>query len=166
MRITSTALASTIGYARTSSLNNIGIHSLRQAFKDKSHAPRYVKKMERIVAKRRYGSRLGSDETVPPNGVAIYLAAWYHKTGREEEAREIVKPHMREALLNLSDDDPSNDMLAYWTLSRALAVLDDELNTVTALHAYCGYHDGKAVPLSMEKNVKITCRAFDILSPG
>jgi tetratricopeptide (TPR) repeat protein len=144
-RITSTALASDIGYARTTALNNLGQYYIRKAIKNDLNADRYIMKMERIVAKRRYGARMGTEDSVPPNDVAIYLAAWYHKVGRDEEAREIVKPHIRDALMILSDDDPSNDMDGFWDISRALVAVGDDVNAVAAFHAIRNYEDGKAV---------------------
>jgi hypothetical protein len=144
-RITSTALASDIGYARTTALNNLGQYYIRKAIENDLNADRYIMKMERIVAKRRYGARMGTEDSVPPNDVAIYLAAWYHKVGRDEEAREIVKPHIRDALMILSDDDPSNDMDGFWDISRALVAVGDDVNAVAAFHAIRNYEDGKAV---------------------
>ena len=52
---------------------------------------------------------MGTEDSVPPNDISLFLAAWYHKLGRPERGRELVKPHIRVGLVILSDDDPSID---------------------------------------------------------
>ena len=127
------------------SSNQLGIYCIRKAISDESDAEQYVNKMERITAKRRYGARMGTEGFVPPNDVALYLAAWYHKVGRDEEAHEAVKAHIQDALVILSDDDPSNDMEGYFNLSRALLAIGDERNAVAIFNAIRPYKNGLAV---------------------
>ena len=144
--VTSTALETDIGYARTEALNQLGQYCIRKAMEDESNAHLYVGKMERIVSKRRYGPRLGiAADSVPPNEVAIHLAAWYHKVGRDGDAREAVKHHIQDALIILSDDDPNNDYDGYWQLSRALMAIGDEVNAFAICYSLREYKDGLAV---------------------
>lgn len=144
-RITSAALASEIGYARTTALMELGQHCIRKALQDESNAEQYISKMEHIAAKRRYGARIGTEDSVPPNDIALYLGAWYRKTGRMKEAREAVKPHMQDAFIILSDDDPSNDSDGYWNMARALVALGDTSNALAMYYAIRVYEDGVAV---------------------
>jgi tetratricopeptide (TPR) repeat protein len=144
-RITSTALASDIGFARTTALTELGQHCIRKALQAESIAEQYISKMEWIAAKRRYGARIGTEDSVPANNIALYLGAWYRKTGRMEEAREVVKPHMQDALIILSDDDPYNDDDGYWDMSRALVALGDTSNALAMYYALREYEDGVAV---------------------
>ncbi len=123
----------------------LGQYCIREALHGGPNAEKYITKMERIAAKRRYGTRIGTEDSVPANDIALCLGAWYRKMDRMAEAREIVKPHMQDALIILSDDDPSNDDGGYWNFSRAFISLGDIPNATAMFNAMRGYKDGIAV---------------------
>ena len=135
-------------------MDELGRLCIRKALEDESKAGRYVRKMERITSKRRYGGRIGIENSVPLNDVALYLAAWYHKVGRDEDAREAVKGHIRDALVVLSDDDPTNDIDGYWNLVKALLLVGDEANALAVYHSVRPYENGQAVIANESKPQK------------
>ena len=100
-------MATENGTARTYAINHLGQYCIRKVLENESAAAWYIEKMERIAAKRRYGASMGTEDSVPPNDISLFLVAWYHELGRSERARELVKPHIRDGLVILSDDDPS-----------------------------------------------------------
>lgn len=143
--VTSAALASSMGQSRTYALNEFGRCCLRRALEDETNAETYMRKLERITAKRGYGARMGTEDSVPPNDVGCYLAAMYHKIGRYNMAVEAVRPHLKDAMIILSDDDPSNDFDCFYDLSKALLSIGDEANAIAIRLAYRRYREGIAV---------------------
>lgn len=70
--------------------------------------------------------------------VSIQLLTFEEKTtnGSENiEAHELAKPHVEDALVILSDDDPSNDGQGYISLANAFIAVNDDVNALAVYHA-------------------------------
>lgn len=134
--------ASPMASAREMALNQLGQYCIRKALEDDSQSNHYVTKMESIVARRRRVDISNFDTWIPPNDVALHLASWYHGKGRDSEAREVIRPHIQDAIMILSDDDPSNDRQGFWMLKRALIAIGDDRNAFAILHAHRKYENG------------------------
>ncbi|KAK6437297.1 hypothetical protein LTR95_006512 [Oleoguttula sp. CCFEE 5521] len=136
-----------IMYARRGALNRLGWYCIIKASEDEHHSTKWIGKMERILARQqgRRGMAAVMQDSMPPSDIALYIAAWYRQTGRTEEARELAKPHIKDAIVILSDDDPSNDYEGYWNLSEALVAVGDEANAIAIMHALRPMRDGVAV---------------------
>lgn len=65
--------------------------------------------------------------------------------GRNVEAHQLVWPHIQDAIVILSDDDPDNDLDGLWTLKQAFVAIGDDRNAFVSLHAYRNYMTGVAV---------------------
>ena len=148
-----TKVESEITYARWQALNKLGMHCITRAFEDETQADKWIGKMERIIAKQhgRRGAAAAAQSSIPPNEIALYVAAWYCKQGRNEEARELVKPHVKEALVILSDDDPSNDSEGYMNMTNAFTAVRDDVNAIAVLQAIRPMKKGVAVLASDSK---------------
>ncbi|OQO02620.1 hypothetical protein B0A48_12148 [Cryoendolithus antarcticus] len=136
-----------IMYARRGALNRLGWYCIIKAAEDEHHKEKWIGKLERILARQqgRRGMAAVMQDSMPPSDIALYIAAWYRQNGRTEEARELAKPHIKDAIIILSDDDPSNDYEGYWNLSEALVAVGDEANAIAIMHALRPMKDGVAV---------------------
>lgn len=67
------------------------------------------------------------------------------------EAHELVKPHVKDALVILSDDDPSNDALGYLHLANAFVAISDDVNTLAVCQSIRPMKNGVAVLASDPK---------------
>ena len=149
----STKVESEITYARWQALNKLGMHCITKAFEDESQADKWIGRMERIIARQhgRRGAAAAVQNSLPPNEIALYVAAWYCKQGHNDEARELVKPHVKEALVILSDDDPSNDAQGYINMSNAFTAIRDDVNAIAVLQAIRQMKKGVTVLASDSK---------------
>lgn len=131
--------------AREVTLNQLGRYYICRALEDEHRAEKYVVDMERIVFDRRNGRKLDTGEFIPPNDVALYSASWYHRMGRDTEAHEILRIHLQDGIMILSDDDPSNDFEGFWRLKQVFIALGDDRNALAVLHILREFENGMAV---------------------
>ena len=116
------------------------------------------------VLTHRRGAAFSGLDSAPPNEIALYLSAWYCKKGHVEskrliadfrgnstnwyattEAHELAKPHVKDALVILSDDDPSNDSQGYISLANAFIAVNDDINALAVYHSFRPMKRGIAV---------------------
>lgn len=69
----------------------------------------------------------------------------YRKQGQVDEARELLKPFIKDALAILFDDDPTNDMEGYADLGSAFLITGDDMNCLAVYHSQREYNDGVTV---------------------
>lgn len=141
----SAKLETDIAWTRQWALNQLGMYCLRTALDDDAKVERLIPKMERILSRKRHGMRYANQDKIPPSDMAKYLAFWYRKQGRLEEVQQLVRPHIKDAILILSDDDPSNDGGGFYDVSRAFLATGDAENFLAAMYANRRYKDGLAV---------------------
>jgi len=67
------------------------------------------------------------------------------------EACELVKAHVKDALVILSDDDPSNDGQGYIDLANAFIAVNDDVNALAVYQCFRPMKKGVAVLLSDAK---------------
>jgi len=96
--------SSEIKNARTIAVNMLGRYYLQAALRDESKAEIYIERMQSIIFEKSYLPETGGVRTVSSHRIAYYLAAWYTKTGRIDDARRILQPLVRDALDVLSGD--------------------------------------------------------------
>jgi hypothetical protein len=131
----SAKLDTDIAWTRQWALNKLGMHCLKTALEDETKVERLIPKMERVASLRRHGTRPAYQNKIPPSDMSKYLAFWYRRQGRMEEARQLVWPHIKDAILIFFDDDPSNDGHGFYDLARVFNALGDIENFLAAMHA-------------------------------
>ena len=141
----SSSTESEINYARIQALNSFARTCLHVAVRDGSTAEGYIARLERVVARRKPGIALGPQASLPPSDAALYLAAWYRKTGDTQRARELVRDHVKEAIAILSNDDPSDDSDGFYNVTRAFTAAGDEANGLAVMNSLRQYKNGMAV---------------------
>ncbi|RHZ57984.1 NACHT and TPR domain protein [Aspergillus thermomutatus] len=102
-------------------------------------AEEYVSRLEQLVA--RYKTEDTSDFWIAARARAISLGVWYRLTGRHDEARALLAPSVKRAILILSDDDPENDSAGLTDLQNALLAAGDVKNVIAIAYALGGYAD-------------------------
>lgn len=147
----SAALETDIAWTRQWALNQLGLYWLRSALADQVKTDLFIPKMERIVSRGRQGAQLNVRNKIPPSDMAKYLAFWYRKHGRMDEARQLVRPHIKDAILMLSDDDPSNDSEAFYDVSRVFLALGDAENFLAMMYVNRFYDDAGIVVIDGDK---------------
>ncbi|KAI9667075.1 MAG: hypothetical protein M1831_001252 [Alyxoria varia] len=65
-------------------------------------------------------------------GLRLLLSRYYKLEGSVEEARNLARGHMKNALEFLSDEDPTNDWQGYGRIGYVLKTIGDERNALTA----------------------------------
>lgn len=122
-----------MAYTRRWALNQLGVYCLGTALDDEAKIERLIPKMESNVSRKGHGMRFAIQEEILP--VAEYLVFWYRKHERIEEARRLVWPHIKDAILILSGDDPSNDGLGIYSLGSVFLAVGDTENFMSAIYA-------------------------------
>ncbi|KAK4548205.1 hypothetical protein LTR36_010074 [Oleoguttula mirabilis] len=150
--------ATDIAWARDKALESLGTYCICKAFacEDEQVAERWVHKLEHYTAQKASGNF---------NWMAIYLATWYQKQGRSEDARQLVKPMVMESISILSDDDPTNDPEGYANLVIMFLAIGDDVNVLALCHSERQYVDGITVLVGdiaeEERGVKHTVQGAD-----
>ena len=94
----------------------------------------YIEKLERLC-KMNFNATDDASDVITTSSFAVYLGRWHHLHGRERVAREYLKPRMKEALMILSDEDPSNDAIGYRSLAQVLVAAGEDESARAALQA-------------------------------
>lgn len=110
-----------------------GSYCLQKAYSadNDSEEARYAGKLERFCKIKPKGTDAAPD-VITTSFFAVCLGLWHHLRGREEAAREYLKPRLKEALMILSDEDPSNDHYGYHSLAKVL-VAAGQIETARAV---------------------------------
>jgi tetratricopeptide (TPR) repeat protein len=113
-----------------------GRYCLEKAYSavDDSKVARYVGTLERL-SKIKSKATDDNKEVLTTRLSAVYLGIWHHLHGRELEAREYLKPSLKQALMLLSDADPSNDIEGYWMVAMVLVAAGEDESARAVLHA-------------------------------
>ena len=99
-----------------------------------SEAARYVEKMERLCHIESNDADDAPD-VIATSFLAVSLGNWHQLHGREEAARRYLKPRFKEALMILSDEDPSNDGSGYYSLAKVLLAAGEDERARAVLQA-------------------------------
>ncbi|KAF2837374.1 NACHT and TPR domain protein [Patellaria atrata CBS 101060] len=68
------------------------------------------------------------------SGPSVVLGLWYFRANRIPEAMECFKPHIKESIQILSDDDLNNDDSGFYQLSQVLMAAGDDTKAIAAFH--------------------------------
>jgi tetratricopeptide (TPR) repeat protein len=107
---------------------NLARHCLKRSVevgKNTSEAERCGAILERLAK-----VKAGSETTIGASESTTMLGAWYKLMGRNEEADACFRVQVKEGLRMLSDDDPTNDMEAYWNLVCVLTAAGDDQTAI------------------------------------
>lgn len=89
----------------------------------------WIKKLERLCKAKKKATD-DAPEVITTNSSALYLGLWYRENGYSEEANACFQPFIKEALMILSDDDPSNDSSGFYVLAHALIAAGDDESAI------------------------------------
>ena len=116
--------------------DRLAAHYLSQAMKTKGKAEchQHVRHLESLSITR---SQFGGGETINVNAASLILGFWYRLNGQLDEWKAYAKPHIRQALQILSDDDPKNDDQGYGKLWKPLLYAADDITAVGVCRTAC-----------------------------
>ena len=114
-----------------------GSYCLQKAYSadNDSEEARYAGKLERFCKIKPKGTD-DAPEVITTSFLAVYLGLWHHLRGKEEAAREYLKPRLKKALMILSDEDPSNDDHGYSSLAKVLVAAGQDESARAVLHVF------------------------------
>lgn len=107
-------------------LSSLYLHYAKSTGFRSPELDQWTKKLRALVDVQASSDGEGLIET------SLVLGRLLHLGGRESEAREAVRAHVRVVLNLLDDDDPKNDAYAYLILGETLGPLDDDVNALAA----------------------------------
>ncbi|KAB2569495.1 hypothetical protein DBV05_g11837 [Lasiodiplodia theobromae] len=107
-------------------LSSLYLHYAKSAGFRSPDLGQWTKKLRTLIDAQASSADEGLVET------SLVLGRMLHLGGREREAREAVRAHVRVVLNLLDDDDPRNDAYAYLMLGETLGPLDDDTNALAA----------------------------------